>query len=129
MTLSELRDATACKAARATIKVSDPAWMPTFVSGHVDGCDPCAQLLGTESELAAAFALLRSESSEAPPGLVTAVVDSLGARLPGDRLVGDRDRFSSLVRRQRVAAISTAVVAACATGFVLTHRKRAEMAH
>lgn len=129
MNLTELRGDFTCASVRVALTVNTEERMPAFVSQHIPGCSSCTQHLSTRSELGQAFDVLRSEVSEAPPGLVSSVVDSLGVRLPGDRGRYEGPRFGTLVRKQRVAAISTAVVAAAATGLVVTHRKRAEMAH
>lgn len=126
MPLSELRENAECAAIRVSSAL-DRA--PKLVADHIAGCVACREVQVSQSELGSAFAALRAETLSAPPGLASSVVDSLGVRLAGDRVGSEAQGIRSLNHRQRLAAVSTAVVAAAATGLVVSHRKRAELAH
>lgn len=126
MRFSEVRENATCRVVRTSATL---VWTPKLIADHLAECHACQEAHASQSELERALAALRVELLPAPPGLASSVVDSLGVRLAGDRVGSDGPRIGSMNRRQRVAAISTALVAAAATGLVVGHRKRAEMAH
>ena len=106
--------------------------LPNMVSDHLAQCPSCARVSVSDRQLAAAFLSERATSYLAPPGLVNAVIDGLGIRLPGDAPYptgSTFDRIATFRGTGRAAiAMSSAVLVAVATGLVVGRRKRSQLA-
>jgi len=119
-----------CSAFRSSLIAG--GFLPNIVGAHSNQCPVCERTSSRDVHLAAAFSSERATGFLAPPGLVNAVVDGLGIRLPGDTrdpLVAPFPRVERFQGAGRTAiAMSTAVVIAAATRLVVGRRKRSQLA-
>jgi hypothetical protein len=130
MRLTDISTSAQCIAVRSAVLLRSNLTdaLPPRLATHASVCVSCAREQDLVRDMASAFAAGRSEAYGAPLGLMNVVADGLGVRLASDAVSPPGLVEGETWLSRRGAALFTAVLAAAATGIVVTLRKRSQFA-